>query len=835
MEQPSVPTPYQYDSEELINSSLLTQPGKTANSVRGSSDGNVLSSSAQLYSSSPGGSPVYVKVVDSQSSEEVEESKRTSYRLRVWRSATLRWLSQVLCRGIPVTLGVVLSVIVLLWLTAQLLLFWLTRPVSPSDLFARQFLDKRHFALNNTKEPGSFNDVQTTTSVTGMNTLWIKRLDGNNAVGVRGKTPDTPLRWNDVTFRDPPDYVNASNPVNVSSLKYARDELFQLTWHYLLEEKDHPYVGSEQFLSELFPPELPLLSRDASWVAPNVKEEQLRYPAHYYNSLAVFPQQDPQHFHGRLGLVPQSRHLPLYRPASRVPFSANGLEELSATGDAFGKADDPVIAMSNRLGLERILEDHRGSVCRKQEFPIKTLDDASVVIAFYNEPLSVLLRTIHSVLNRTPPPLLREVILVNDRSTLPDLEPGGFLDSYIRSLPKVKMMRTAQHRGIGASRRHGMHLSTAPVVVFLDSNVEVNTQWLEPLLSTLQEKSPTVVFPQVFAINATDFGLDPYTGSGCRHRIKWNMEDHSDPPVDDGLTTPVRSSAFPSTVYAIRRETLRSLGDFDHSLDFMWNENVELSLRAWQCGVSVHCVPCSVVYHMYQTRSPYVIPTHVVERNRMRTGQLWTDEFARLVDTFSSSPNVSAKDVAPTYESLTKAREFRKRLKCKGFQWYLENVATTMVPRSISDVLTLGPVRSAVLSSLCLDTLQHGTHQPVGLFPCHPGSASQQFLTLRGPNSMIYVLEDSELCVSKHLTLEQCKDVESEGSWEVVVSDGIIRWHQKADGNEHKAARNNRLPRCIVLEHKMRHSKDLVPYRVTLGNCPTPGSTPLWLLTPFVL
>lgn len=68
------------------------------------------------------------------------------------------------------------------------------------------------------------------------------------------------------------------------------------------------------------------------------------------------------------------------------------------------------------------------------------LDDVSIIITFYNEPLSSLLRSVHSVLNRTPPPLIREIILVDDHSNITDDVPGGKLYSYIRTLPKVKLV-----------------------------------------------------------------------------------------------------------------------------------------------------------------------------------------------------------------------------------------------------------------------------------------------------------------------------------------------------------------------------------------------------------
>lgn len=53
--------------------------------------------------------------------------------------------------------------------------------------------------------------------------------------------------------------------------------------------------------------------------------------------------------------------------------------------------------------------------CKDETYP-EDLPVASVVICFYNEALSALLRTVHSVLDRTPAQLLREVILVDDDS-----------------------------------------------------------------------------------------------------------------------------------------------------------------------------------------------------------------------------------------------------------------------------------------------------------------------------------------------------------------------------------------------------------------------------------
>ena len=45
-----------------------------------------------------------------------------------------------------------------------------------------------------------------------------------------------------------------------------------------------------------------------------------------------------------------------------------------------------------------------------------SLPTTSVIIIFFNEPWSVLLRTVYSVLRRSPPKFLKEIILVDDSS-----------------------------------------------------------------------------------------------------------------------------------------------------------------------------------------------------------------------------------------------------------------------------------------------------------------------------------------------------------------------------------------------------------------------------------
>jgi len=77
------------------------------------------------------------------------------------------------------------------------------------------------------------------------------------------------------------------------------------------------------------------------------------------------------------------------------------------------------VTASNAIAVDRPLPDFRSDDCRSRAIAEadSQLPDVTIIIPFHDESWSMLLRTVHGVLDRSPAELVRELILVDDMST----------------------------------------------------------------------------------------------------------------------------------------------------------------------------------------------------------------------------------------------------------------------------------------------------------------------------------------------------------------------------------------------------------------------------------
>lgn len=132
----------------------------------------------------------------------------------------------------------------------------------------------------------------------------------------------------------------------------------------------------------------------------------------------------------------------------------------------------------------------------------------------------MLLRTIISIIHRTPPDLLNEIILVDDFSEKD-------FSVILKKLPKIKFIKNDLRLGLIRSRNGAVKQSTtADYVMFLDSHMEVNCGWLEPLLDRIVINKYALVSPVVDIIDPSTLKYKASTlklkaGFDWSLRFKW--------------------------------------------------------------------------------------------------------------------------------------------------------------------------------------------------------------------------------------------------------------------------------------------------------------------------
>lgn len=129
------------------------------------------------------------------------------------------------------------------------------------------------------------------------------------------------------------------------------------------------------------------------------------------------------------------------------------------------------VYVSDRLSPNRSLPEVRPDECAAVQYrPYRRLGQASIVIIYTNEIWSALVRTIWSVVARSPPDLLREIILVDDFSS--DESLGGPLDQYIADYfggegdGLVRVIRLPKREGLIRARLIGKRFERALEIVY---------------------------------------------------------------------------------------------------------------------------------------------------------------------------------------------------------------------------------------------------------------------------------------------------------------------------------------------------------------------------------
>uniref|UniRef100_A0AAQ5XCB2 Polypeptide N-acetylgalactosaminyltransferase n=1 Tax=Amphiprion ocellaris TaxID=80972 RepID=A0AAQ5XCB2_AMPOC len=406
--------------------------------------------------------------------------------------------------------------------------------------------------------------------------------------------------------------------------------------------------------------------------------------------------------HGQKAAVPGRLEI-IHRDDRTIPLivSLGSFDEKSyLSAKQLKPGDDPYrehafnLQESDRLGGERAIRDTRHYRCAALNYDAD-LPSTSIIITFHNEARSTLLRTIKSVLMRSPPSLIQEIILIDDFSSDRELNRLVFPAS-----------------GLIRSRVRGASSASASILTFLDSHCEVNADWLQPMIQRVKEDHTRVVSPIIDVISLDNFAYlaasaDLRGGFDWSLHFKWEQIPIEQKMARNDPTQPIRTPVIAGGIFVMDKSWFNHLGQYDTHMDIWGGENFELSFRVWMCGGSLEILPCSRVGHVFRKRHPYDFPegnalTYI--KNTRRAAEVWMDEYKQYY--YSARPSAQGK----AFGSITDRLTLRRKLNCKPFRWYMENVYPELrVPEqeAVSSVLKQG--------GLCLET--RGT-DGLGLAEC---------------------------------------------------------------------------------------------------------------------
>ncbi|XP_044137120.1 polypeptide N-acetylgalactosaminyltransferase 10 [Bufo gargarizans] len=391
------------------------------------------------------------------------------------------------------------------------------------------------------------------------------------------------------------------------------------------------------------------------------------------------------------------------------------------------------IYVSDKISLNRSLPDIRHKNCKNKLYTAK-LPNTSVIIPFHNEGWSSLLRTVHSVLNRSPPELIAEIVLVDDFSDKDHLKKR--LEDYMVNFPKVRIVRTKKREGLIRTRMLGASVAIGEVITFLDSHCEANVNWLPPLLDRIAQNRKTIVCPMIDVIDHDNFGYETQAGDAMRGAFDWEMfyKRIPIPPelVNSDPSEPFESPVMAGGLFAVEKKWFWELGGYDPGLEIWGGEQYEISFKVWMCGGRMEDAPCSRVGHIYRKYVPYKVPAGVsLARNLKRVAEVWMDEYAEYI--YQRRPDyrhLSPGDVASQ-------KELRTKLNCQNFKWFMTKVAWDLskyYPPVEPPAAAWGEIRNKKIG-LCIDSKHGSMGSELRLDTCTKGRkadawSSQQVFTL---------------------------------------------------------------------------------------------------------
>jgi GT2 family glycosyltransferase len=214
----------------------------------------------------------------------------------------------------------------------------------------------------------------------------------------------------------------------------------------------------------------------------------------------------------------------------------------------------------------------------------------SVIILNHNGQ-RFLSRCLSSVLETKYPRF--EVVLVDNGSTDESL---NIAQREFGKNEKLKIVRLGKNLGFGPANNIGFQHAMGDYIVFLNNDTSVNSDWLVPLVDTL-EKDRTIGLAQSVILAMDDHKVQTAGWLVSDYWVFLNPIGSGEHWRDDCYPDVFEISYASGTAMMTRRELIHDIGLFD-PMYFWFYDDTYISFKTWINGKRVVTVSKSKVHHI---------------------------------------------------------------------------------------------------------------------------------------------------------------------------------------------------------------------------------------------
>lgn len=199
------------------------------------------------------------------------------------------------------------------------------------------------------------------------------------------------------------------------------------------------------------------------------------------------------------------------------------------------------------------------------------------------------------VLIKHTPSEFAEIIIADNGSTDESI---NWLET---TYPEISLIKLDENFGFAGGYNKAIESCDHEFVLLLNSDVEVTSGWLEPLLSEMSNKELGAVMPNILSTEdnssfeyagASGGFIDKYGYPFCRGRIFDRVEKNK-----GQYTTKMEVHWTSGACMLVRREVFVRLGGFDADF-FAHMEEIDFCWRIRRDGLKLLVIPESEVYHV---------------------------------------------------------------------------------------------------------------------------------------------------------------------------------------------------------------------------------------------